>query len=125
MNAENSERAENNRGGGDSGTTNDEDLCLSFIEPFENPRNLSFETEKNTSLSLEKINQALFNDEFFDIDNFLRLSRVCAASSASEKSQLREGVAQPPVKQSPLSRMPNPTLPTNDEPMAATVTSKV
>jgi len=125
MNAENSERAGNNRGGGDSGTTNDEDLCLPSIEPFGNPRNLSSETEKNTPLPLEEINQALFDDEFFDIDNFLRLPRACAASSASEKSQLRGGAAQPPVKQSPLSRMPNPTLPTNDEPMAATATSEV
>jgi hypothetical protein len=86
MNAENSERARNNRGDGDSDITNDEDLCLPSIEPFENPRNLSFETKKNTPLPLEKIDQALFDDEFFDIDNFLRLLRACAVLLALEKS---------------------------------------
>ncbi len=74
---------------------------------------------------MKEIDQALFDDEFFDIDDFLRFPRACAASLASEKSQLCEGVAQPPMKQSPLSRMPNPMFPTNDEPMAATATLKV
>lgn len=118
-------RARNNRGDDDNNITNEEDLCLLFIEHFGNSRNLSFEIEKNTSLSLEKIDQALFDNEFFDIDDFLRFPRACAASLASEKSQLCEGVAQPPMKQSPLSRMPNPMFPTNDEPMAATATLKV
>ena len=125
MNAENSERAGNNRGGGDSGITNEEDLCLPSIEPFGNLRNLSSETEKNTPFPLKEIDQALFDDEFFDIDNFLRLPRACGASSASEKSQLRGGAAQPPVKQSSLSRMSNPTLRINDESMTATATSEV
>ncbi len=86
MNAENWKKAENNRDDDDSDITNEKDLCLSFIESFENSRNLSFEIKKNTSFSLKKIDQALFDDEFFDIDDFLRLLRVCAASLASEKS---------------------------------------
>jgi len=75
MNAENSERAENNRDDDDdnSDINNKEDLCLSFIESFESSQNLSFEVDENTSLSLEKIAQTLSDDDFLDIDEFLRL----------------------------------------------------
>lgn len=73
MNAENSERAGNNRvgGGDDNGTNNKEDLCLSFIEPFGSSKNLSSEVDENTSLSLKKIAQTLSDDDFLDIDGFL------------------------------------------------------
>ena len=128
MNAENSERAGNIRGDGDSDTKNGEDLCLLSIEPCESLRNLSSEIEKNTSLPLEKIDQALSNDEFLDIDDiddFLRPAWAWTASLASEQPQLQGGAAQSPVEQSPSSRMPNPTLPTDDNPMAATATPEI
>ena len=47
--------AENNRNDDDSDINNEKYLCLSFIESFENPHNLSLEVDKNTSLSLKKI----------------------------------------------------------------------
>ncbi len=99
MNAENSERAGNNRvgGGGDNGTNNKEDLCLPFIEPFGSLKNLSFEVDENTSLSLKKIAQTLSDDDFLDIDGFLH----------------------------PVWGMPNPTLPTDDEPMSATTIPEI
>ena len=89
MDAENSERAGNNRdgGGGDSDTNNKEDLCLPSIEPFGSSQNLSSEADENTSLPLEKIAQTLSDDDFLDIDGFLR----------------------------PVWEMPNPTLPTDDD----------
>ncbi len=125
MNAENSKRAENNWDDDDNDITNEKDLCLSFIESFKNSRNLSFEIEKNTSLSLKKIDQALFDVKFFDIDDFLRLLRVCAVSLASEKSQLCKDVTQSSMKQSSLSRMSNSMFSINDESMIATITLKV
>ena len=76
MNVKNSKKIKNIRGDDDSDIKNEKDLCLLFIESCESLRNLSFEIEKNTSLSLKKINQALFNDEFLDINDindFLRL----------------------------------------------------
>ncbi len=125
MNAENSKRAENNWDDDDNDITNEKDLCLSFIKSFKNSRNLSFEIEKNTSLSLKKIDQALFDVKFFDIDDFLRLLRVCAVSLASEKSQLCKDVTQSSMKQSSLSRMSNSMFSINDESMIATITLKV
>ncbi len=99
MDAENSERAGNNRdgGGGDSDTNNKEDLCLPSIEPFGSSQNLSSEADENTSLPLEKIAQTLSDDDFLDIDGFLR----------------------------PVWEMPNPTLPIDDEPMSATVIPEI
>lgn len=95
MNAENLERAGNNRvdGGDNNGTNNKEDLCLSSIEPFGSPKNLSFEVDENTSLPLEKIAQTLSDDDFLDIDRFLHLAWG----------------------------MSNPTLSIDDEPMLATI----
>jgi len=112
------ETARNNRGGGDNDTNNEEDLCLPFIESFGTPHNLSPEVDKNTPLPLENIDQALSDDEFLDIDAW-------TASLALDHFHLQGGAAQPPVKQSPLSRMSNPTLPTEDEPMATMATSKI
>ena len=118
-------RAENNRDDNDSDITNEKDLCLSFIESFENSCNLLFEIKKNTSFSLKKIDQALFDDKFFNIDDFLRLFRVCAVLLASEKSQLCEDVTQSSMKQSSLSRMSNSMFSINDESMIATITLKI
>ncbi len=99
MNAENSKRAENNRDDDDddSDINNKEDLCLSFIEPFESSQNLSFEVDENTSLSLEKIAQTLSDDDFLDIDEFLRL----------------------------VWEMSNSTLSIDDESMSTTIISKI
>jgi len=98
MDAENSERAGNNRdGGGGSDTNNKEDLCLPSIEPFGSPQNLSSQADENTSISLEKIAQTLSDADFLDIDGFLR----------------------------PAWGMPNPTLPTDDEPMSATAIPEI
>jgi len=116
--AENSETAGNNRGGDDSDINNEEDLCLSFIESFETPHNLSSEADKNTSLSVKKIDQALSDDEFLDID-------VWTASLASDHFHLQEDVAQSSRKQSLSSRMSNSTLPIEDEPMTAMVTPEI
>lgn len=75
MNAENSKRAENNRvdDDNDNDINNKKDLCLSFIESFESLKNLSFEVDENTFLSLKKIAQTLSDDDFLDIDEFLHL----------------------------------------------------
>ncbi len=75
MNAENSKRAENNwdDDDDDSDINNKKDLCLSFIKSFESFQNLSFKVDENTSLSLEKIAQTLSDDDFLNIDEFLRL----------------------------------------------------
>ncbi len=116
--AGNSETAGNNRGGGDSDTNNEEDLCLPSIESFGTPHNLSSEADKNTPLPVEKIDQALSDDEFLDIDAW-------TASLASDHFHLQGGAAQPPVKQSLSSRMSNPTLPTEDGPMAAMATPEI
>ncbi len=116
--AENSETAGNNWGGGDSDINNEEDLCFPSIESFGTPYNLSPEADKNTPLQLKKIDQALSDDEFLDIDAW-------TASLASDHFHLQGGAAQPSVKQSPSSRMSNPTLPTEDGPMAAMVTPEI
>ncbi len=122
--AENSIRAGNNRGGGDSDTNNEEDFCFSFIESIESSHNLSFEIEKSTPISREKIDQVLSHDEFLNVDEFLPLAELQTASLASDQSQLQGGVAQSSVKQSSSWRMPNLTLSTDDESMAATITLK-
>ena len=110
--------AGNNRGGGDSDTNNERDLCLPSIESFGNPHNLSSEADKNTSLLLEKIDQALSDDEFLDIDAW-------TASLASDQFHLQGGTAQSSAKKSPSSRMSNPTLPTEDGPMAPMATPEI
>ena len=56
MNAENSKRIKNIRDNNNSNIKNEKDLYLLFIKSCESLRNLLFEIEKNTSLSLKKIN---------------------------------------------------------------------
>jgi hypothetical protein len=67
---------------------------------------------------VEKIDQALSDDEFLDIDAW-------TASLASDHFHLQGGVAQLPGKQSLSSRMSNPTLPIEDEPMATMATLEI
>ncbi len=122
--AENSIRAENNRGDDDSDINNEKDVCFSFIESIESSHNLSFEIEKSTSISREKIDQALSHDEFLNVDEFLSFAELWTISLASDQSQLQEDVAQSSMKQSSSWRMPNLTLSTDDESMTATITLK-
>ena len=56
MNVKNSKKVKNIRDDDDSDIKNEEDFYLLFIESYESLRNFLFKIEKNTSLSLEKIN---------------------------------------------------------------------
>ncbi len=117
-NAENSKTTENNRDDDESDISNEKDLCLSFIESFEISHNLSFDVDKNTSLSVKKIDQALSDDEFLNID-------VWTVSLASDHFHLQEDVTKSSRKQSLSSRMSNSTLFIENESMMTMITLEI
>ncbi len=131
-NAEDSKRAENNRDDDDSNINNEKDLYFSFIESFRSHRISSCEIEKNTFFSLKKrIDQALSDDEFLDIDQFFRsdsswtVMSVFVSQLTSDQSQLQDNVAWSSIIQSSTSMTVNSNLSLNVESMKTMTTLKI